>query len=281
MDTKHFFLATDLTGRSDRAWDRAVRLAAERDADLTVLSVVERGLPPRMAARRIAEAREDIEAKMSALGEAERRRVSVDVVEDEPFSAIVGRANQSSADVIILGVHAKLGFVELFTGTTTERVMRYADRPVLLVCREATAPYARVVAAVDLTENAAQALSAAHALAPHAEISVVHAWEIPAMMYPGKAPPRDMLEAEMKRRRALLEAHIRKCLPAAPVGPRVTIELIEGAGAAAIRSAVERLKPDLLAVGAHGRSGLPGAILGSTTRELLADAPCDMLVARA
>jgi nucleotide-binding universal stress UspA family protein len=58
------------------------------------------------------------------------------------------------------------------------------------------------------------------------------------------------------------------------------VELVDGAAADVIRNAVERLGPDLLALGANSRSGL-AEFIGSTTREFLAHAPCDILVARA
>jgi nucleotide-binding universal stress UspA family protein len=52
-----------------------------------------------------------------------------------------------------------------------------------------------------------------------------------------------------------------------PAPPR--LELAEGAAVEVIRNAVERLRPDLLALGTNSRNGLSEALLGSTTRELL------------
>ena len=282
MEIKHIFLATDLTGRSDRALQRAVRLASETDADLTVLSVIERGLPPKIVARRKAETREEIETRVAALTGPANIRVRINVIEGDPFSAILSEAAQWSADVIILGAHAKLGYPEVFAGTTTERVTRFADRPVLLISSEASNPYSRIVAAADLKENAAQALVAASALAPKAELHVILAWRIPAAMYPGQALPSEKVAAEERRLRALLEEHAARHLEGLPARRSPTkVELVEGAAADVIRNAVERLKPDLLALGAYSRSGLWEGLLGSTTRELLVDAPCDILVARA
>jgi nucleotide-binding universal stress UspA family protein len=184
--------------------------------------------------------------------------------------------------MIVLGMHAKLGFPELFAGTTTERVVRFADRPVLLVSSEERDPYARVLAAVDRGESAAQALSAAAALAPKAELHVVQAWRrIPAALS-GKAPAREMAAAEEQRLRALLDEHAAKCLEGQQPRPSpLRLELVEGTAVDVIRNAVERLRPDLLALGTNSRSGLAEAFVGSTTREFLVNAPCDILVARA
>jgi nucleotide-binding universal stress UspA family protein len=48
-----------------------------------------------------------------------------------------------------------------------------------------------------------------------------------------------------------------------------------------IREAMAAFQPDLPAVGMHARSGIDVAIVGSLARELLVEAPCDVLVARA
>jgi nucleotide-binding universal stress UspA family protein len=282
METKpkHFLLATDLTSRSAVALRRAARLAAEADGDIRVLSVIERGLPPRIVTRRMAEARAEIEAEVAALPQPAKERVTVQVIEGEPFSTILGEAYRAFAGMIVLGMRGKLGFSEFFAGTTTERALRFADRPVLLVSSEARGPYARVVAAVDRGENAAQALAAAAALAPNAELRVIQAWRRVPVAIPGRASVREVTDAEEQRLRALLDEHVAKCLedqqprPSAP-----KLEVVEGAAAEVIRNAVERLGPDLLSLGANSRSGLAENFIGSTTREFLVHAPCDILVA--
>ena len=48
-----------------------------------------------------------------------------------------------------------------------------------------------------------------------------------------------------------------------------------------IREQATRLKPDLLAIGSHGRSGLRQALIGTVAGNLLSDPPVDVLVAKA
>jgi hypothetical protein len=47
-----------------------------------------------------------------------------------------------------------------------------------------------------------------------------------------------------------------------------------------IRDPVERLRPDLLSLGATSRAGAFLGLLGTTTVDLLVDVRCDILVAR-
>jgi nucleotide-binding universal stress UspA family protein len=228
----------------------------------------------------MAETRAEIEADVAALAQPAKERVRVQVIEGEPFCSILGEAYRAFAEMIVLGIHAKLGFPELLAGTTTERVLRFADRPVLLVSSEERGPYARVVAAVDRGENAAQALAAAAALAPNAELHVVQAWRRAPVAISGRAPAHDVAAAEEQRLRVLLDEHVAKCLEdQRPRQSPPMLELVEGAAADVIRNAVERLGPDLLALGANSRSGLAENFIGSTTREFLVHAPCDILVA--
>jgi hypothetical protein len=84
METKpkNFLLATDLTSRSAVALRRAARLAAEADGDLTVLSVIEHGLPPKIVTRRVAEARAESEADVAGLTQPAKERIRVQVIEN-------------------------------------------------------------------------------------------------------------------------------------------------------------------------------------------------------
>jgi nucleotide-binding universal stress UspA family protein len=44
--------------------------------------------------------------------------------------------------------------------------------------------------------------------------------------------------------------------------------------------ALEQVRPDLQALGTHGRSGIARAMLGSVAEETLANPPCDVLSTR-
>ena len=65
------------------------------------------------------------------LPEAVLPGVSVDVVVGDPFAAILEALRSLRADLAVIGGPGKRGLKELFTGTTAERVIRFADQPVL------------------------------------------------------------------------------------------------------------------------------------------------------
>lgn len=56
--------------------------------------------------------------------------------------------------------------------------------------------------------------------------------------------------------------------------------VVEGEPGPALLQLAERENPDLIALGSRGIGGLEGLLLGSVAKELVAKAPCDVLVAR-
>jgi nucleotide-binding universal stress UspA family protein len=63
--------------------------------------------------------------------------------------------------------------------------------------------------------------------------------------------------------------------------PLAEVEIVAGRPSAALRAVAEHRRADLLAVGRHGSSRRRGLIVGSLVTEMIHDAPCPVLVARA
>jgi nucleotide-binding universal stress UspA family protein len=59
--------------------------------------------------------------------------VTTKLVEGNPADAIVERAGQLHATMIVLGTHGRSGFRRFLLGSTAERVVRMATTPVLTV----------------------------------------------------------------------------------------------------------------------------------------------------
>jgi nucleotide-binding universal stress UspA family protein len=279
---KHILVATDLTDRSERACERGIRLARERAATVDVLHVVEGGLRAQDQERRRALAEEYLREWFASLPETERPGVRFSVESGDPFAVILERAQERNAGLIVLGEPGKKGLKDLFVGTTAERVVRHSDRPVLIVRRTAPGAYRRVLVAIDFSEGASRALDAAYEVAPGAEFVAVHAWQVPPVGLATRQAAEKAVEEEnqLLLRRIERQAHDHLVATASP--PRAPrIEMREGNPFFVIREALSAFQPDLLALGTHARSGIAVAIVGSLARELLVEAPCDVLVARA
>jgi nucleotide-binding universal stress UspA family protein len=275
-------VATDLTERSQRAFERGLALKSKAGASLTLLHAVEPGLFPAIGEERYADAEEFLHKQITDLPEDKRAGVGSDVQVGEPFTTIIDEAHKLGAELIVLGQPAKSGFKELFTGTTTDRVVRFSDLPVLVVKDPPRGAYESVLVAMDLSEGAIRALEAAYRIAPDAQFLIVHAWHEALMGFGTSDAAARLTARENKRVRELVERKSKEFLSRfAPRAKSPRFELIEGNPQAAIRNQIAVFDPDLLAMGTHARSPLKTATLGSLARELLAEAPCDVLVVRA
>lgn len=279
---KHILVATDLSDRSERACERGIRLARERAATVNLLHVVEGGLRAQVQERRRALAEEHLREWFASVPETERSGVRFSVETGDPFAVILERAQERNAGLIVLGEPGKKGLKDLFVGTTAERVVRHSDRPVLIVRQTAPGAYRRVLVAIDFSEGASRALDAAYEVAPGAEFLAVHAWQVPPVGLATRQAVEKAMEEENRLlgRRIERQAHDHLVAIASPSrAPRV--EMREGNPFFVIREAMTSFQPDLLAMGTHARSGIAVAMVGSLAREFLAEAPCDVLVARA
>ena len=273
----HIVAATDLTGRSVYALQRALQLKRESGAQLTVLHVIEHGLTPRIRERHHVEAVADLQEWKRVLPDVTQLGLDVKVVLGDPFSTIVDVAGIEQIDLAILGGPGKGGLKELFAGTTVERVIRFSDTPVLMVTQHASGPYGRVVVAVDFSSSAQKALQWACRIAPGAEIHLIHAWQ-PPVRGDGRddakaaAANRELRDQELNQLRALVASNV--------LARTLDLEMIEDEPCEAIRRAIATVNAELLVMGTHGRSRINSALVGSVAQEFLATPPCDVLVVK-
>jgi len=141
--------------------------------------------------------------------------------------------------------------------------------------------FKHVLVAVDFGESSQQALDLAIDIAKQsgAELSILHAYEIPVYAYDGASfiAVAELLApiegAAQKRLQSTLEA-VRKTLPSA------RSILRSGVPATEILSAIDEIRPDLVVVGTHGRHGIGRAVLGSVAEKVVRFSPVPVLSVR-
>lgn len=267
-------VATDLSIRSERALRRAAQLAVQHEAELTALCIIDEDLPVKLAHK----VREDMVDELALHCEGLDHGHAIQRVEiAEVVQGILKVLEESGADLLVLGIHRHRPLWDLVYGTTMERILRVAQVPVLLVKTVPHAPYARILAGIDMSEACALSISEAHELSPEAAISAFHAVHVP---YRGLVAPHGSAEALSpfldEAERAMETWWESADLPAACEMPRA-----ESAGRTELlMQKLNEVSPDLLAIGAHGRSSFTPTMLGSFTEQILRDPPCDVLVVR-
>lgn len=276
-------VTTDLSARSDRAIERAVLLADRTGAALTALHVVDADLPGRIADRLADDARELIAehiATLKARTGGHAGACEVRVVFGRDHGDILDVAQKIQAELVVLGMHRSESRAH-FRGTTAHRVMTGGSAPTLLVKDRPRGPYRRALVAVDFSDGSQAAVRFAARLLPDAELHLVHAFEIPFKALVGSDGVRREVaqehEADMAR---FIEQDCAELGAGAAGATRLVPVVRQGDVRQVIVDQVDRLRPDLLVVGTHGRSGLAYAALGSKAEDLLSRPPCDVLAVK-
>jgi len=280
---KTILAASDLSARSDRALARAVLLAEQHQAKLLALHVVDEELPAAFADRQAEDADRSLRAALAALPQAAALPSEVRIVVGEHYQTILAEAETAAADLVVIGQHRKDILLDLFRGSTGERIIRFGNRPVLVVKSAATHRYVSMLAAVDFSPPSRRAIEVAVTLAPDADVKLVHAFEIPfrGLLF-GGASMEQLAKKHQQQFQEMVEAQTREFLQtlSTPIAPRQVIAR-EGGPEETVLTVAAETRCDLMVVGTHGRSGLGRALLGSVAEGLLARAPCDVLAVRA
>jgi nucleotide-binding universal stress UspA family protein len=278
---KRLLLATDLSSRAERALDRAVRLALQHQAELRVLSVIEGDRPANLVDAERAEAETVVSGRLQTAGDAKPAR-SISIVAGKPFVEILREAASWPADLIVIGMHQADVLRDMFRGTTAERIIREGHVPTLVVRTDAAEDYRRIVIGIDFSVHALRAAQCAFRLAPEAEFHLVHSFLSPFthFLYGGvRAEARKVHTQAMDR--AVNEELTAFLARFGDQAPQLNRLVVHGMAQEVLLASASQLDADLLVAGTHGRAGIAHAALGSVAEDLLRQAPCDVLVAKA
>ena len=283
-------VAVDLTPAMDRILSRASLLPLADDARVTLLHVIPGslvGVEQRKAAR---DAEKTLADEVRHLRGRLRKdiRIASLVTVGAAAKEIARAAAAAKAELIVMGRGGGRALRDAFLGSTAERVVRQAQKPVLVARLPARAPYRRPALALDLDEAAAEVVRLMVRVlpAPRPQVEVIHAFQIPyqGMIYPSLSEDeaderKDELRAAAGRELAEL---LLKTLSKANVPPRdrpfLRTHVQFGPPRLVVEKAIKKAGTDLLLLGTHGHSGLAHLFLGTVAGELLRAAACDVLV---
>lgn len=277
---KQILVASDFSGRSNRAVRRARQLALEQGAHVLLLHVVDDDRPQRLVAGEAAVARELLEqTNVTMLHDVHGK---AEVALGDPFDQIAKVARNIGADLIVMGAHRRQILKNIFVGTSIERVIRENVAPVLMVNSEATGPYQRALVAVDLSEQSAHALQVARALRilHRAQVVVIHAFDVVAaskLAFAGVAA--DRIESHRHEAASIARSELVQFLADLELGNEpYDMRVKEGRAARVIVETAIDTAADVVVMGTHGRTGIPKLLLGSVTDETVCHLDRDILV---
>lgn len=273
--------ATDFSTRSNRAVRQAGLLAQPAGAQLHVVHVVDDDQPDDLVRMEKREAERVLAEQLASMPELQGMQVHPKVVTGDPFDGILRAATEAGADLIVMGSHRKQLLLDIFVGTTIERVIRKGAFPVLMVNNEAQRRYENVVIPVDLSDASAHALRIAQStgIVTGERATLLYAFVALArgkMFMAGYDKHR--IDSYIASERRLAGEELAAYLSANNLDSHQwRLRLEEGTPMEIISRAVSDMRPDLLVMGTHGRSAVVKALIGSVTEEALRSLSIDIL----
>lgn len=292
--TGKIVVGTDLSKRAGAAVDWAAERAAARGWPLVIVAAVpEVPIPKRsrlfdaMATGdwpgHLHDAARHRLTELRARVQATHPEVEVEMhVEEGLPSWVLAQASRTARVVVVgaRGEHAPARVRAL--GGTADAVVAHAHGPVAVVTDLAHAvPGGPVVVGVDDSpeSHAALRLAGSEAAARGVPLVAVHAWDLtPWMLGPMGGPG---LIDPIPQQKALIDMVEEFLAPirAEHPGLEARAQVVEGRPSSALVKASETA--GLVVVGARGLGGFTGLLLGSTSKEVLRDAHCPVIVTRA
>ena len=290
----HTLLATtDLSAASSRSSLRAAMLAKQVGAQLELVHVLEKsaldelqqlyGQDYEVIQKNIrTQARKELSRLTSQLTKTLGKNVECHLVAGEVLESILAQVKTLDAKILVLGERGVGGFVrQLLLGTTTERLMRLSTCPVLVVKRPPREAYRSVIVPVDFSPWSIRAIHLARAVAPKAELTLLHAYEVPFEYKMRIAWEKEgVIRRYRETARQEAETHLHKVAEEAGVSTiGCNFILVRGNATHHILEQEEEQGADLIILGKHGIGMVEELLLGSCAKQIATQSLCDVLIA--
>ena len=284
-------LAYDGSDCADAALADLRRAGLPDDAQFAVLSVVEHWLPPTSSLELLGgvDATKEFEAllrrgasKLSELNPA--WEVKTELPTGSPAAAIIAKADEWHANLIVVGAHGRTALGKFFFGSVSQNVLhesRCSVRIARVSTAEPDAP-ARILIGIDgsrFADAAVKAVADRH-WPKETEVRLVNAtFPVPAMSS-DQVLSRidDWLAAENARTKSALDAATRT-LEAA--GLKTSVVARDEDPKNLLCGEAASWKADCIFVGSHGGGAVERFLIGSVSSAVAARAACSVEVVRA
>lgn len=224
-------------------------------------------------------------------------RVPADVIVDvrveraeHVHNEILGQLAALHADLLVLGTHGRSGFQRLFLGSVTEKVIRKATCPTLVVPPrasdvppDAALEFKRILCPIDFSDSSLSALAYALSLAEEADahVTLLHVIEMPPELRENAMAS----DFDIDRIHAAAEADARRRLQElipdqARTYSTVETAVVEGRAYRRVLQRSAEEQADLIVMGVHGRSAIDMLVFGSTTHHVIRAGTCPVLIVR-
>jgi nucleotide-binding universal stress UspA family protein len=282
------------------AMERAVTLAENNQACLTVIDVVESA--PASADLQSEIVRSHMQ-RLETLVDPYRKRIDIEtkVLKGSAFMEIIREVIRNGRDLVIKIPETQDWLNRLF-GSADMHLFRKCPCPVWIIKPTQPKAYSVILAAVDVDDAHPLAeLESRHSLnrqiiemassltlSESAELHIVSAWDVigeSLMRGAFMRTPEDEINAyvEQRRQKSIGNLDVLMGEVVSKLGqetldylkPRT--HLVRGVARKEIPALAKRIEADLIVMGTVGRTGVPGFIMGNTAETILDQIDCSVL----
>lgn len=218
---------------------------------------------------------------------AERAReaavdAETEVLQGQPYETIVGYAETVDADLIAMPTQGRTGLERLLLGSTTERVVRQSEVPVLTLRPDAEFrhPFENVLVPTDGSDPARAALARAVDLATveGADLHLLSVVDVAGLGVDVRATVQT--EALAETAEEVVEEAREFAAGAGDLDPASATVETGGSVHGTVLDHLDDREIDLIVVGTHGRTGFDRYLLGSVAEKLIRTSPVPVMTVR-
>ena len=264
----------DFFKASSRAFDYALRIAANYDARVHVLHVIAPVLSSVYGAPfGVEDLTASLEKESKRLLQKYKERavkanigLTTEVRMGDIDLGILHSIEAQKADLLVMGTHGRRGFERLILGSVTERMIRHCPVPLLTIgeAKRASAPkIRRILVTTDFSAGTAEAV--AHALSigqrNRGKVTLLHVLHDDAADAAGKYRDQLVRGIELQLHKFIPERAFEEC--------EIETRLEAGSPSTVIPKIVKSGSYDLLVMNIHGKRLIDRALVGSTAERTL------------
>ncbi|TAL24497.1 MAG: universal stress protein [Nitrospirae bacterium] len=280
---RKILVAVDGSDSSKNAFRQACRIARQDSSWITVITTIpfyqdlfQMPSIREKVSKTLREDGEKVLSEIKKIADQEDAFIRPVLEEGSPVSAIADTAEENNFDLIVMGRHGKSRLERALVGSVTARVIGHCQRDVLVIPKDASVGWSKILISTDGSKYSKAATEKAIDLAQSyggqmEAVSVVDVTEEFHTEAPGAVE-------ELVRKAKGFVDDIRKKAEAEGIKTETFVR--EGETSRVITDLSKEFKSDVIVMGSHGRTGMNRLLMGSVTEKVIGYAPCPVLIVK-
>lgn len=255
--------------QDEKSWVTVVSVAPKYEGDLSAIWVND-------VKKSMTEPCQVALSRAKKIAEGERALIKPVCEQGEIYERIVDLADAENCDLIVMGKKGYSQIQNALIGNVTARVIGHSQRDVLVVPKDSSLKWGKILVVTDGSKYSQLAVDKAIEFAKSygSHLSVLCVVDVTQEFF-AQAP--EALESLLKNARSLVEGIKER---ASAEGITADVAVREGEPYKIIVEVAKKEEVGGIIIGSHGRTGLRRLLMGSVTAKVIGYAPCPVLVVK-